>query len=265
MGVPQLCVIDVDGTLLTSRHQVTAGTRAALAQARAAGVQVMLASSRGPGALLPVLAGAGATAGEVFVASQGALTGRLCGPGDRIEVLRRRPAPLAAALELADSAVAAGLAVGWFTGADWLVSHVDDQVRSETSVVGVQPRVADLSGQGEGPDKMMLICPDVAVLEMLRRALPSGLQAQVSNPTYLEVTAAGVDKASAVAAYCTEAGIPAAAVVAIGDGPNDLGLFAYAGTCVAPANARPEVLERADLVVASNDDDGVAEAIRTLL
>ena len=69
--------------------------------------------------------------------------------------------------------------------------------------------------------------------------LPAGLAAQVSNPTYLEVTAAGVDKASAVQRYCAERGIAPSAVVAVGDGPNDLGLFAYAGTSVAPLSAAP--------------------------
>ncbi len=257
-------MIDVDGTLLTSRHRVSEATRAALDEARRRGAQVMLATSRGPAALEPVLLAAGAPAGEVFVASQGALTGRRTAAGDGLEVLRRRPAPLAAALELVAAASARGLAVGWFAGSAWLVSHLDDRIRAEARVVGVSPEVADLARQGAGPDKLMLVSPDVAVLEELVRELPRGLQAQISNPTYLEITAAGVDKASAVADYCRSAGFDPGDVVAIGDGPNDLGLFAWAGTSVAPGNARPEVLERADLVVGSNDDDGVGQALRAL-
>ena len=54
-------------------------------------------------------------------------------------------------------------------------------------------------------------------------------------------------------------------MVAIGDGPNDLGLFTYAGTSVAPANARPEVLAAADWITTSNDDDGVGHAVALLV
>lgn len=53
--------------------------------------------------------------------------------------------------------------------------------------------------------------------------------------------------------------------MAIGDGPNDLGLFALAGTSVAPANARPEVMAAATWTTRSNDDDGVAWALSVLI
>jgi hydroxymethylpyrimidine pyrophosphatase-like HAD family hydrolase len=119
----------------------------------------------------------------------------------------------------------------------------------------------------DAPDKIMIIARDETDLDVLRdlaRELPSGLRAQVSNPTYLEVTHRDVDKSSAVRRYCTKHGIDPAAVVAIGDGPNDLGLFAYVGTSVAPANAREEVLAAADWITRSNDDDGVAWALEAL-
>ena len=54
-------------------------------------------------------------------------------------------------------------------------------------------------------------------------------------------------------------------VVAIGDAPNDLPLLRRAGLAVAMGNAHPAVRSQADLVVATNDQDGVAEAIHTLL
>lgn len=50
--------------------------------------------------------------------------------------------------------------------------------------------------------------------------------------------------------------------MAIGDSYNDLSMLAFAGWSVAVANAPPEVQAASDLVVASCEDDGVAEAIR---
>jgi hydroxymethylpyrimidine pyrophosphatase-like HAD family hydrolase len=130
------------------------------------------------------------------------------------------------------------------------------------------PEVADLAAQTSGPDKLMIIAPSPSEVDVLRRlaaALPRELTAQVSNPTYLEITGRGVDKASAVARWCARRGIDPSATVAIGDGPNDLGLFAFAGTSVAPANARPEVTAAATWSTRSNDDDGVAHALSVLV
>jgi hydroxymethylpyrimidine pyrophosphatase-like HAD family hydrolase len=53
--------------------------------------------------------------------------------------------------------------------------------------------------------------------------------------------------------------------MAFGDGLNDLSMVKMAGTGVAMANAAPEVLAAADYVTLSNDDDGVAAALRHFL
>jgi hypothetical protein len=64
---------------------------------------------------------------------------------------------------------------------------------------------------------------------------------------------------------CTGLGVAAEQVVAIGDGRNDLGMLAFAGVAVAPANAHPEVLAAADLITSSNDEEGVAQALAQLV
>lgn len=263
---PALVVTDVDGTLLTTAHAVTPATAAQVRRVRGAGVPVLLASSRGPGAMRPVVAALGLDDGTVFVGSQGAFTGAWT--GDVLVTRHRDPAPVAAAREVVAAATGAGLAVGWYAGERWLVSRVDATVEREARVVDDTPRVADLAAEPDGPDKLLVIAPtpaDVRVLHAIARTLPAGLTAQVSNPTYLEVTAAGVDKASAVARYCAEHGIAPSGVVAIGDGPNDLGLFAWAGTSVAPVSARPEVAAAATWLTRGNDDDGVAWALSVLV
>ena len=53
-------------------------------------------------------------------------------------------------------------------------------------------------------------------------------------------------------------------MVAFGDMPNDLPMLAWAGTSYAVANAHPDVLAAADHVIASNDEDGVAQVIDRL-
>jgi hydroxymethylpyrimidine pyrophosphatase-like HAD family hydrolase len=80
-----------------------------------------------------------------------------------------------------------------------------------------------------------------------------------SHERFLEITGEGVDKGWAVQRYCQAHGL------AIGDGPNDLPLFAFAGTSVAPANAHPDVRATATAVTADNDHDGVAKALECFI
>ncbi|MBB6556751.1 HAD family hydrolase [Nonomuraea rubra] len=80
----------------------------------------------------------------------------------------------------------------------------------------------------------------------------------------IEMSAQGVTKASALAAFAAEHGIKDTQTVAFGDMPNDLPMLSWAGTSYAVANAHPDVLAAVDHVTATNDDDGVARVIEEL-
>ena len=81
-----------------------------------------------------------------------------------------------------------------------------------------------------------------------------------SNSTdgLLEISAAGVSKAAALARFCDKRGIRREQVIAFGDMPNDLPMLQWAGHGVAVANAHPDVLAAADEITESNDECGVA-------
>ena len=266
LATVRLCVLDVDGTILNSHHEVTDRTRAAVHDAQSAGLEVLLATSRGPAALKPVLDDLRAPAGTPFVASQGALLGSFSEDG-RLDIIAHRPAPFDHALAIADLAGALGLSVSWYSRASWLVGAVDPAVEREAVITHSTPTVADLERQTEGPDKLMIIAArdQFELLHHVRKTLGTGLRGQISNPTYLEVTAADVDKASAVLHYSGTRGYRPSQVMVMGDGPNDLGMFSVAGISVAPANASPEVLGAADVVSPSNDEDGVAYVLTRII
>ena len=82
-----------------------------------------------------------------------------------------------------------------------------------------------------------------------------------SDGGLLEISAAGISKASGLAAVAHELGVLADEVIAFGDMPNDLPMLTWAGHAVGMANAHPEVLALVDEVAASNDDDGVARVL----
>jgi len=79
-----------------------------------------------------------------------------------------------------------------------------------------------------------------------------------SSTALAEISAAGVTKAAGLAWFCEKEGYTAADVIAFGDMPNDVPLLTWAGRAVAMANAHPAVLEVADDVTLTNDEDGVA-------
>lgn len=258
----ELVALDVDGTLLTSDHRISRATQAALQRVHDGGVTVLPVTSRGAVAMRSVMSLAVPLRSQTFVAAQGALVGSY-DADERLRIIERHPAALEPSRELVRLASAHGMTAHWFTGHDWFVSALDDSVREEARAVGADPVVEDLDALDAAPEKLMLIAPprNPGLLDRVRARLPDGLQASVSHPGFLEITRSGVDKGWAVARYCRARGIAAAQVLAIGDGPNDLPLFAFAGTAVAPANARSEVRSAATMVTSDNDHDGVAEAL----
>lgn len=82
--------------------------------------------------------------------------------------------------------------------------------------------------------------------------------------TLVEISAAGVTKATTLAMLATEMDLRPADVIAFGDMPNDLPMLEWAGTSYAMANAHPSVTALADHVAPANDDDGVAEVLAEL-
>lgn len=80
-----------------------------------------------------------------------------------------------------------------------------------------------------------------------------------------EINSPDASKGSALAALAARLGIRKDEVMAIGDNNNDLPMLEYAGTAVAMGNAIEKIKEQADFVTRSNDQDGVAHALRQLL
>lgn len=80
----------------------------------------------------------------------------------------------------------------------------------------------------------------------------------------VELLPLGLTKATGLALAARRLGVTAAQTVAFGDMPNDVPMFAWAGHGVAMANAHPDLKAVADEITASNDEDGIALALRRL-
>jgi Cof subfamily protein (haloacid dehalogenase superfamily) len=82
-----------------------------------------------------------------------------------------------------------------------------------------------------------------------------------SRDGLLEISAAGVTKATALQELCARFDVAAEDVVAFGDMPNDAPMLRWVGRGFAVAGAHPIARAAADEVVGSNDADGVAEVL----
>ena len=101
------------------------------------------------------------------------------------------------------------------------------------------------------------------------KALPCSDEISVALTEYpkrdfslVDVNRAGCSKGSTLAQWSTSLGWSAANVMAVGDNLNDVDMLDFAGTAYVMANAEHAVKERGYRQTASNDEGGLAAAIR---
>ena len=102
------------------------------------------------------------------------------------------------------------------------------------------------------------------VAHMSRKIIKAGTQQVSLEYYYTEITSKNVDKWYAVKYLIEELQISPNEVMGIGDNVNDKIMLENAGLGVAMGNSAPYIKEVADLVVANNNEDGVAEAIERI-
>jgi Cof subfamily protein (haloacid dehalogenase superfamily) len=260
---PRLIVFDVDGTLLTSDHQVTEATRLAIARL-APDVAFAVASARAPAELGDILRVLPAV--RYAIAYQGAWVGEW--HRNRFTTLQETRVPASSAQFVARQGVRLGLTLGWFEGADWWVPAIDQMVQRHVAITGLKPHLdPGTAGRESRPHKLMFMAP-TADLERriltLAARIPSDCATHLSHADYLEVTAAGVDKGRALQTLADRVGIPMAATMAFGDGDNDVPLLAQAGHGVAMGSGTRAAIGAAKWVTRGNDENGIAHALEAV-
>lgn len=104
-----------------------------------------------------------------------------------------------------------------------------------------------------------------AKMEQIKAALSQDYWLGLTSPAYLEIMEKGVSKGNALEMLCEQLHIDMSEVIAFGDGENDIEMLKKAGTAVVMENALAAVKEYADMICASNEKDGIAEALMKYL
>ncbi|MGH9021208.1 MAG: Cof-type HAD-IIB family hydrolase [Acidimicrobiales bacterium] len=260
----RLVLSDVDGTLITSDQRLTSRTVAAVSRLRESGVLFAITSGRPPRGLVEFVEPLHLTT-PISAFNGGVIV------DEALSVLEERPLPaelVRPTIEVLDDHA---MTVWLYQGAQWYVRdatspHVEREVRAvrfEPTAVetfdGLDGDVAKVVGVSDDPGAV------AAAHSALRDDLGHHVAATSSQSYYLDVTHPQANKGAVADMLSRRLGVPASQIAAIGDGPNDILMFAHAGLSVAMGNAATNVQGAAGHVTASNDHDGFALAVERLV
>jgi hypothetical protein len=253
-----LVVSDIDGTLITSNHEITDAVRQTAARLADKGITLTLASSRPPRSIRPLAELLGlktayaAFNGALIVSAEGAV---------------------AATSHLAPDVTARIQAIAhhhninvWiYDETDWYASVRDPFTEREEHTSGFSANLDDYKASATRPaTKLTVVGKPEFVAEAEKDVLSEFHQvvsASKSKPRFLDVTAFGMHKGSVITRLAQTFGVPQNRVAVIGDGPNDIEMFQQAGISIAMGQAVDEVRAAATYLTASNNDDGWSKGI----
>ncbi|UFX47257.1 HAD family hydrolase [Bradyrhizobium sp. 41S5] len=259
-----LVVSDVDGTLLTKDKTLTDGALAAVRRLHETGIGFTIVSSRptiGMGFLVEPLAitlPIGAFNGSSIVDPQ-------------LQPIEQHLIPPAVAKGSIDLLRERGVDIWLFTNDRWLTRNPDGEYNAhEKRAIKHDPTiVGDFTPYLDQACKIVGASSDAPLLQRceaeMQQMVGNDATAVRSQTYYLDVTPPGHDKGTFVEGIAKRLGVSLENVATIGDMQNDLPMFARSGVSFAMGNASDDVKARATHVTETNERDGFARAMHTVL
>jgi len=277
MSEYRILAIDIDGTLVNSRDELTQPTVSALRRAADAGIHLVLATGRRYSRSLHLVEPLGI---EVpLITSSGAL------------IKDARDHQTLYVAEFPRDVLCDALTIIDRLGYDPVIcadtySQGFDYYHARAEVDGAE--LGEYLRMNEGSGRVlpnMVKAPPLGIFtgfamgtkqqmlrldEALHRELPGQLDTHVlRSPRYTgfmcEIAPAGATKWSAIARLASEWRIEASAICAVGDDVNDIPMIRQAGLGIAMGNALPEVKQVADRVAPTHDENGLVTVVEWLL
>lgn len=267
----RLLVVDVDGTLIGASGEPTARIREAVGAAEEAGVRVALCTGRPLASVWPIVKSLKMRGAHIV------FNGALVKDPEAVSLVLFRPLPKVPAREVVDYCRAEDLCLELYTDETHYVERDWEESRLHAISIRVTYELGDfddLLARTEIVKAQIVTRGERARLSAQRLAAELGpaLGFSVAVPMYpcvgcecVNVVDPRVSKGQAVRALIAHYGLTPAEVVAAGDAPNDLPVFAEVGYRVAMANADQVVIDEADYVAPDVESDGLAVAIEKLL
>lgn len=264
----KILALDLDGTLTNSKKEITPHTLDVLMQAQQKGLRLVLASGRPPEGIMHL-------AEQLHLKEYGgyvmAFNGGLiidCTTGEHISE------------HLLDTSVYQHLYEVGNTDDFKILSYLDHCIACEDIENEYVCYVARLNkmklrklnnflDEISFPEPKCLIVGRENKLAVLEKKLAKYYEGKMSiyrsEPFFLEILPLGIDKARCLDFLLNYLGMKKEDLMVCGDGYNDLSMIEYAGLGVAMSNAQQPVKEAADFITLSNEEDGVAAAVKRFI
>lgn len=262
----KLIAIDMDETLLNNDWMISQRNVQAIRQAAAQGVKVTLATGRMAASCRKFAEELGL---EVpIITYHGALVEEAVSR----EVLYRKVIPISLAAPIVRELLDRKVHTQVYIKDRVFVNNANEYSEYYKRMSGINVEETDLTRlmeeEKEGFEKILLIGEERKIAELnteLKARFDESLHFTSSRPIYLDMLNKSVNKGLAIKALADQLGIEREEIMAIGDSLNDREMIQYAGIGVAMGNAREEIKKIADYITESNQEDGVAKAIESLV
>jgi len=260
----KLVAVDMDGTLLNEKLEISSRTKEAIVKAKEKNVQVTLATGRMYQSVLPF-------AQELDLAIPLiTYNGALVKDSATGEVYYHEPIPLDVSQEIIALVKDKNVNVNLYVDDTLYVKELNERTKLYVSIAKVEAiPVGDLASFLKFPPTKILLIGEpeelAKIAEEIRGKLTGKVEVTTSNPRFLEIISHKVTKGQALKTLAEKLRIKQEEVVAFGDSYNDLSMIEYAGLGVAMGNAPQDIKDKADLLALSNKEDGVADVLERVV
>ncbi len=261
----KLIAIDVDGTLLDSKHQLRHENKEWIRFAVSQGATLALASGRPLHGLFDVYEQLELKEGNHFLLG---FNGAQIADAKTHELIYEQTHSIELSKQILRYLEQFDISVILSKGSELYVQDpnaymLDVESSTNKMEVVVVENLADFIDYR--PNKI-LISGEPSKLKTLRNQIEEPFSDIVdfipSSPHFLEIIVKECNKGTSVAKLQEILKLEQSEVMAIGDNYNDLTMIEYAGTGVAMGNAYLDIQTKADFVTLDNDENGVAHALK---
>lgn len=259
----KLIAIDLDGTLLNSKKEITPYTLEVLKGANKRGVYVVLASGRPIGGMMHLIKELELEKKENYVIN---FNGGAINRTDTLESIYNCSITIDDVFELEKFSIEHNVHSHAFINGELFALEQGkySDVECEINRIGITYRKYESFTKEDVVNKYMFADEPSKLKEVypyLPRELFNKYTIVFSSPFFLEFLNKETNKGRAMDFLCKYLNISKDEVMAIGDEENDLSMLEYATHKIAMENANPKVKAIATYITSSNNEDGVGKAV----
>jgi len=266
MAAYKMLVLDLDDTLLTDDHRISERNRKRLIEAQEQGVYVVLASGRPTAAMMQYARELNLEQFGSFIIS---FNGAIITDVRNNKTIFEQSLTKEQIHDLHDFSKNHKLHIITYKNNHIITDSESQYIDVERALTGMRiKKVPCFKTEIDQAAVKCILLQEPTYLKSIEPVLKharQNLSVSISKPFFLEVVPHGVDKAASIHRLAQRLNIKQEEIIAVGNAGNDLSMIEYAGLGVWVDNVTPELRDKADVIVASNNEDGVAEVVERFI